>query len=94
MHNSIILQNLTQEELEQIIDSKLEEQFAKLAKHLKNKSDGEELMTREQACEFLSINSSTLWHWSNKGKVQAYAIGARRYYKKSELLKSIKPVKQ
>ena len=94
MQNSVILQNLTQQQLEQIIDSKLAEQFAKLTKELKTKSDAEELMTREDVCEFLSINSSTLWHWTNKGKIKAYAIGARRFYKKSEILQSIKPVNQ
>jgi hypothetical protein len=28
------------------------------------------------------IDSSTLWAWTNAGKVKAYGIGARRYYKK------------
>lgn len=92
MQNSIILQSLTQKELERIIDSRLEEQFARLIKELKSNKDKEELMTREEACQFLSVNSSTLWHWTNRGKVKAYAIGSRRYYKKSELLESLKPV--
>lgn len=91
---NIILQGLTQEELEQMIQSKLEQQFAKLSKELTSKSDSEELLTREETCEFLKINSSTLWHWTNKGKVKAYAIGSRRFYKRSELLQSIKPVQQ
>lgn len=92
MQNSIILQNLSQQELEQIIDSKLSELFTKLKKDLADQSDSEQLMTRDETCAFLSINSSTLWEWTNKGKVKAYAIGARRYYKKSELLESIIPV--
>lgn len=92
MQNSIILQNLSQQELEQIIDSKFSELFSKLKKDLANQSDGEQLMTRDETCAFLSINSSTLWEWTRKGKVKAYAIGARRYYKKSELLESIIPV--
>ncbi|MBA4746271.1 MAG: helix-turn-helix domain-containing protein [Muricauda sp.] len=91
---NMILQNLTQDELEAIIQSKLEEQFAKLTKELTSKSDSEELMTRDDACKFLKINSSTLWHWTNKGKVKAYAIGSRRFYKRSELLESIQPVQQ
>ncbi|KAB7529265.1 helix-turn-helix domain-containing protein [Flagellimonas olearia] len=91
MQNSIILQNLTQEQLEQIIDSKLSEQFARLIKDLKGENDSQKLMTREQTCEFLSINSSTLWHWTNKGKIKAYAFGARRYYKKSELIQALSP---
>ncbi|MDE3741668.1 helix-turn-helix domain-containing protein [Maribacter polysaccharolyticus] len=53
----------------------------------------EELLTREEAAKFLKIDQSTLWHWTNKGRVTAYAIGSRRYYKKTELLTSLKPLK-
>jgi hypothetical protein len=57
-------------------------------------SDPDELITRTQACEFLQIDSSTLWAWTNKGKVKAYGIGNRRYYKKKEILDSLSPVKK
>lgn len=49
----------------------------------------EELLTRDQTCELLSINSSTLWHWTNKAKVKAYGIGGKRYYKRSELIEEM-----
>lgn len=55
--------------------------------------NNDELLTREQACAFLQIDSSTLWHWTNKGRVKAYAIVNRRYYKKCELLEALTPVK-
>lgn len=91
---NIILQGLTQDELEQMIQSKLEQQFAKLSKELTSKNHNDDLLTRDETCEFLKINSSTLWRLTNKGKVKAYSFGARRYYKRSELLEIIKPVKQ
>lgn len=55
--------------------------------------EGVNLLTRQEACDFLKIDSSTLWHWTNKGKVKAYGIANRRYYKKSELLECLKPLK-
>jgi predicted oxidoreductase len=55
--------------------------------------DPDELLSREQVCTFLQINSSTLWAWTSKGKVKAYGIGNRRYYKKNELLQSLVPLK-
>ena len=94
MENSIILQNLTQEQLGDLIDTKLKAQFEMLKKAISCKDSNDELLTREETCEFLSIDSSTLWAWTNKGKVTAYAIGSRRYYKRSELIKSLIPVKQ
>ena len=54
-----------------------------------NTHDPDELLTRERTCELLQIDSSTLWHWTNKGKVKAYGIGNRRYYKKAELIESL-----
>jgi len=55
--------------------------------------DHEDLMTRTEVCEFLQIDSSTLWAWTKKGKVKAYGIANRRYYKKKEILESLVPLK-
>lgn len=93
MTNSIILQDLTQEQLGNLINEKLETQLDQLFKRLNSKKADDELLTRTEACEFLKINSSTLWHWTNKGKVTAYGIANRRYYKRSELLESLTPKK-
>ena len=53
-----------------------------------------EILTREQACAFLQINPATLWRWTNKGKVVAFGIENKRYYKKAELLECLKPLKK
>lgn len=54
----------------------------------------EELLTREEACDFLKINPSTLWDWTNKGRVKAFGLGSRRYYKRSQLLESLIELKK
>jgi len=59
---------------------------------LQNQPDAEDLLTRKEACKLLQIDSSTLWNWTNKGRVTAYGIANRRYYKRSELMKSLKPL--
>ena len=59
-----------------------------------NTHNPDELLTRTETCKFLQIDSSTLWHWTNKGKVLAYGIGNRRYYKKAELLECLQPLKK
>lgn len=93
MINSILLQNLSSETLKELIKEGVKSQLEDFKKDLQTHNP-DELLTREQTCEFLQINSSTLWHWTNKGKVTAYGIGNRRYYKRAELLESIKPVKK
>jgi hypothetical protein len=88
MNNSILLQNLSPEDLSQLIKDGFKSLLSDFKKEL-NKTDPDELLTREETCKFLQIDSSTLWHWTNKGKVLAYGIGNRRYYKKAELLNSL-----
>ena len=92
--NSILLQQLTIEQLEQLIGKSIKNGISQLHKEQLIKNFNEELLSREQTCQFLKIDSSTLWSWTNKGKVKAYGIGARRYYKRSELLESLSLLKK
>lgn len=92
--NSILLQELTVEELQRLIGTSVKNGISELHKEQLIKNYSEELMTREETCRFLKIDSSTLWAWTNKGKVKAYGIGARRYYKRSELMESITLLKK
>ena len=93
MKDSIILQNLNTTDLTQLIKDGVKSQLEDFKETL-NTHNPDELLTREQTCKFLQIDSSTLWAWTNKGKVKAYGIGNRRYYKKAELLESLQPLKK
>lgn len=92
--NSILLEALTVEELNQLIGTSVKNGITEIQKEFHSKHQSEELLTRDEACQFLKIDSSTLWAWSLKGKVKAYGIGARRYYKRSELLESLTLLKK
>jgi len=93
MKDSIILQNLNTTDLTQLIKDGVKSQLEDFKETL-NTHNPDELLTRDQTCKFLQIDSSTLWAWTNKGKVKAYGIGNRRYYKKAELLESLQLVKK
>lgn len=88
MKNSILLHDVTPEELSEMINEGVKKQLADFKKQL-GIHKSEELLTREETCKFLKINSSTLWAWTNKSKVKAYGILGRRYYRKSELLEAL-----
>ena len=51
-----------------------------------------ELLSREEACELLKINKTSLWKHTKNGKLKSYGIGNRVLYKRSELLDYIKPL--
>ncbi len=93
MVDSILLQNLNTVDLKELIKDGVRSQLNDFKETLQTHNP-DELLTREQTCKFLQIDSSTLWHWTNKGKVKAYGIGNRRYFKKLELLESLHPVKK
>ena len=84
--NQIIFDVLSKEELKDLVGRSLEEV-------IKNNSltqpPDQELLTREETCKLLKVDSSTLWRWTNKGKIIAYGIGSRRFYKKEELMSSL-----
>ena len=84
--NQIIFDVLSKEELGDLIGKSLEEV---IKNNPFNNSPDQELLTREEACKLLKVDSSTLWRWTNKGKITAYGIGSKRFYKKEELLNSL-----
>ena len=93
-NNALLLQNLTVEQLQQLIGTSVRNGILELQKELQTKDNSEELMTRDETCKFLKIDSSTLWAWTNNGKVKAYGIGARRYYKKTEIMECLTLLKK
>jgi len=44
-----------------------------------------EYLTRTEVCKLLKIDLSTLHRWTKSGKLNAYGIGNRVYYKRSEI---------
>ncbi|MGU3375372.1 helix-turn-helix domain-containing protein [Chryseobacterium sp. OV279] len=88
MDKSIILQSIDKVTLSEIITESVRVELQNLTQSL-NPKNQDELLTRAEVCEMLKIDASTLWHWTNQGKIKAYGIANRRYYKKSEILDSL-----
>jgi len=91
MAQTILLQQLSVKELEEILRIIIREEIDFNTNSKIQESDM--LLTRSETCEFLKVDSSTLWHWTNKGKLKAYGIGHRRYYKKQEIIECLTLVK-
>ncbi|MBE7442126.1 MAG: helix-turn-helix domain-containing protein [Flavobacteriales bacterium] len=93
-NNQIILQGTTTEQLVNLISENVKSQLLDFKKSLQSNEASDELLTRDETCKLLQIDSSTLWAWTNKGKVTAYGIANRRYYKRSELMASLIELKR
>jgi len=88
MEKSILLHCISPDEFKQIIREVIREELLEVRKKLEEK-DSEILLSRQETIDFLKIDSSTLWSWTTKGKIDCYGIGNRRYYKKEDLLNSL-----
>jgi hypothetical protein len=92
MENSIILQNLSTDQLTDLIGNVFDTKLKAFQENQNTKTENDDLMTREQVLELLQINASTLWHWQNKGRITVYKFANKCYYKRSELMATITPL--
>lgn len=43
-------------------------------------------LSRLETCEFLQVDSATLWRWAKRGYLAPIEVGGKRKYRKSDLL--------
>lgn len=79
------------EEQENRIASRFEKMLEDFKKDFQPK-EPDELLTRNEAKDMLKCDMSTLWAWTKKGKLKAYGLGNRVYYRRSEVLQAVKPL--
>jgi len=92
--NSILLQNLSPEDLSELFKAVLIEVLDNKEKKSSIQTANDDLMTREQTLELLKVNPSTLYLWQKKGKINVYKFSNKCYYKRSEILNGITLLKK
>lgn len=86
MNTQIFLNGITLQELAEALLPLLH------SKPATNSQLEKEFMTRDEVCEMLSINLTSLWKHTKSGKLTSYGIGNRVLYKKKEVLLAVKPI--
>jgi excisionase family DNA binding protein len=81
--NATLIHDLTFEELTKLFEG-LKLQLHELKKNFEPIKPNEYL-TRAELSEMLKCDLSTIHNWTKKGKLIAYGIGNRVYYKRSEV---------
>jgi excisionase family DNA binding protein len=90
MTESTILHNLTAEQLKTLFQG-LQSQLTELKQNFQPKAPTEYL-TRNEVSEMLKCDLSTVHNWTKKGKLIAYGLGNRVYYKRSEVEAVLIPI--
>jgi excisionase family DNA binding protein len=88
MVNVLQLENVNAQDFKNEILSEIKNIFSGFANTLQT-NDSDKLLTREETAKMLSISLVTLWDWTNKNILQAYRIGKKVRYKKSEVLEAL-----
>ncbi|QNM84536.1 helix-turn-helix domain-containing protein [Polaribacter pectinis] len=83
---------ITEVSVDELADKVADKLLLKIKSYLDDLSNKENdvYLTRQETADFLKINATTLWHWTNKGKVNSYGLGNRRYYNKQEIIDTLK----
>jgi hypothetical protein len=81
----------TPEELEERIASRFEAKLDSLKRDFQPKKP-EEWLTRYEVKDWFKVDLSTVHNWTKRGKLKAYGIGNRVYYKRSEVEAAIQPI--
>ena len=82
---------ITPEQFHETIISGVKSELEKLKTEFQPKQPTE-FLTRNQVKELLDVDLSTVHNWTKKGKLQAYGIAGRVYYKRSEVEQALKPI--
>lgn len=83
MQTSTLIQT-TPEQLTGVILSEIDKKLNELKKDFQPKTPTE-FLTRSETAKLLSINLSTLHFWTKQGKITAYGLCGRVYYKRHEI---------
>ena len=85
----IEIENISVDELTEIIAEKLVDKLEKRIATLVSKQNDDELLSRTETAKILKVELTTLWSWTKKGKITAYGIGNRVNYKRGEIMKAL-----
>ena len=88
MQGTIQFIQTTPEQLEDRIYNRLKSELDSLRSEFQPKQPTEYL-TRNQVKEMFNADMSTIHNWTKRGKLKAYGIGNRVYYKRSEIEQAI-----
>lgn len=81
----VAIENISVDELVEVIVEKVLNGLEERKNKLDSLTAKEELLTREEITQYLKISKTSLWKYTKSGRLKAYGLGNRVYYKKKEV---------
>ncbi len=92
MTGTIQLIQINPDDLQTAIISGVRAEVEKLKEDFQPKQPTE-FMTRNEVRDLLQVDISTVHNLTKRGKLKAYGLGGRVYYKRAEVEEAIKPLR-
>jgi hypothetical protein len=92
MINSVMLENISSEDLKIIIQESIRTELLTLNTIKSVSLPTEQPISQDEAIKFLGKSRQTLVSWRKKGIITGYLLGGRIYYKSSELVSALKKI--
>lgn len=91
--NSVLLENITVDQLQQLIDNSVKMGIDELQKNFKPVQSAEYL-TRQNVAKMFDVDLSTVHNWCKSGKLKPLGIGSRVYFLRSDIEACLIPLNQ
>ncbi|SHM35820.1 helix-turn-helix transcriptional regulator [Flavobacterium xanthum] len=89
-----LIEHISSDKFLELIVFVFRKELEDFKKSFNTQTANDDLLSREQVLELLQINASTLWHWQNKGRITVHKFANKCYYKRSEIMESLIPLKK
>lgn len=84
MSNAIMLQNVTPQQLQNLISESTKSALAELSASMQP-NEPDEWLTRQETADLLKITLSTIHDWVKRDILKPYKIGNRTYFNRNEI---------
>ena len=86
---------LSVEDLSTMIRQSVASELQKVSNFISQtpKDESDKILTREEVCKLLKVSTTTLFNWNNDKILENHKVGRRVYYKKSDVLAKLNPLR-
>ena len=84
---STVIHGIQPQELQTLIAAAINQ-----ALQSRHQADPDRLLTIRDLCDALKVDESTIYGWRRKGKLRAFAIGGRTFYRWADVVGSLREI--
>ena len=90
--DGLYIPGISKDDLENLIREAVKKEIFEALPLSNQPEENHVIITRQEAAEFLGVSLNTLNDWTKRGILQAYRVGTRIRYKKSDVINALKKV--